>query len=286
MTCGAGGPEDAQRASSQVAAAAGQFGPFEGRVWLNTAHQGPLPRAAVEASHRAAWSKAAPHRLADSDFTEVPERLRGLLARLVGAEAEQVVLGDSASHGPHLVANGLAWQAGDEVLVVAGDYPATVLPWQRLAGRGVRTRTLHPSSSVLRAEAVAVAITERTRVLAVTWVDSFTGWALDLHALGAVCRAAGVLLVVNASQGLGARVLDVSSTPVDAVVWCGVQAVVRALWHRVHLAAPAPARPAPAPAGVLVGDAGRPRPGPDAQHQPAHRPRRARLRPLLTRRLR
>jgi cysteine desulfurase / selenocysteine lyase len=55
----------------------------------------------------------------------------------------------------------------------------------------------------------------------VTWVDSFTGRALDLDGLGAVCRRAGVLLVVNASQALGARPLDVAATPVDAVVSCG-----------------------------------------------------------------
>jgi selenocysteine lyase/cysteine desulfurase len=39
----------------------------------------------------------------------------------------------------HLIANGLPWRAGDEVLVVAGDYPATVLPWLRLRDRGVTT---------------------------------------------------------------------------------------------------------------------------------------------------
>ena len=52
-------------------------------------------------------------------------------------------------------------------------------------------------------------------------MDSFTGRALDLHALGAVCRQAGVLLVVNASQALGARPINVTATPVDAVVSCG-----------------------------------------------------------------
>jgi selenocysteine lyase/cysteine desulfurase len=68
---------------------------------------------------------------------------------------------------------------------------------------------------------LAEAMTARTRVMAVTWVDSFTGVALDLHALGALCRSRGVLLVVNASQALGARPLDVTTTPVDVVAACG-----------------------------------------------------------------
>ena len=206
---------------AQVSEAAGQFGPFDGRIWLNTAHQGPLPRPAVDAARYAAELKAAPHRIGDADFSEVPERLRVLLARLVGGAPEQIVLGNSTSYGLHLVANGLPWEAGDEVLVIDGDYPATILPWRRLGARGVRVRPLCPASGLLTASELAVAIGSRTRVLAVTWVDSFTGRALDLDALGQVCRRAGVLLVVNASQALGARPIDVSATPVDAVISCG-----------------------------------------------------------------
>jgi cysteine desulfurase/selenocysteine lyase len=204
-----------------VLAAAEQFGPFDGRAWFNTAHQGPMPRPALEAARHAAGLKAAPHRIRDDDFSEVPERLRGLLARLVGGDAEQVVLGNSTSYGLHLVANGLSLGGGDDVLVVEGDYPATVLPWRRLAGAGVRVRVVRPRHRRLSADDVAGAIGPGTRVLAVTWVDSFTGRALDLDALGAVCRDHEVLLVVNASQALGARPLDVTTTPVDAVVACG-----------------------------------------------------------------
>jgi cysteine desulfurase/selenocysteine lyase len=207
--------------AAALARAASQFGPFDGRAWLNTAHQGPLPRAAVEASSHAAALKAAPHRIGDADFSAVPERLRALLGQLVGSPAEQIVLGNSTSHGLHLIANGLPWADGDEVLVIEGDYPATVLPWQRLEGQGVRVRSLRPAGGPLTAGELAGAIGPRTRLLAVTWVDSFTGRALDLQALGAACRRAGVLLVVNASQALGARPVDVQATPVDAVVSCG-----------------------------------------------------------------
>lgn len=207
--------------SASLLAAVTEFGPFDGRSWFNTAHQGPLPRAAVRAAERATALKVAPHRIGDDDFSAVPERLRGLLAQLVGGVPEQVVLGNSTSHGLHLIANGLTWGDGDEVLTIDGDYPATVLPWQRLAGAGVQVRALRPADGLLSAGELAAAIGPRTRLLAVTWVDSFTGRTLDLHALGAVCRQSGVLLIVNASQALGARPIDVAATPVDAVVSCG-----------------------------------------------------------------
>lgn len=208
-------------AATALAGAVSEFGPFDERVWLNTAHQGPIPRRAVEAAARAAALKAAPHRIGDDDFRAVPERLRALLGRLVGSPAEQIVLGNSTSYGLHLVANGLPWKHGDEVLVIEGDYPATVLPWQRLTGQGVQVRKLRSADGLLTAGELAAAVGPRTRLVAVTWVDSFTGRTLDLDALGTVCRRAGVLLVVNASQALGARPIDVQRTPVDAVVSCG-----------------------------------------------------------------
>jgi selenocysteine lyase/cysteine desulfurase len=201
--------------------AAAQFGPFGGRAWFNTAHQGPLPRAAVAATEHAAHLKAAPHLIRDDDFRDVPERLRGLLADLVGGSPEQIVLGNSTSYGLHLIANGLDWDDGDEVLTIEGDYPATVLPWRRLEPLGVQVRGVRPAGDLLTPGQLAAEIGPRTRLAAVTWVDSFTGRTLDLDGLGAVCRREGVLLIVNASQALGARPVDVTATPVDAVVCCG-----------------------------------------------------------------
>ena len=165
--------------------------------------------------------KAAPYNIADEEFSAVPERLRDLLGQLLHAPVAEIALGNSTSYGMHLIANGLPWHNGDEVLVIAGDYPATVLPWLRLKDRGVRTIALNPADGVLSAGELTAAITVHTRVLAITWVNSFTGQALDLNALGNVCRETGVLLVVNGSQAIGARPLDVTNLPIDAVVSCG-----------------------------------------------------------------
>src|SRR5436309_5239375 len=85
------------------------FGPFDGRTWLNAAHQGPLPRVAVAAAEEALAWKVAPHRLRDELFTAVPRRLRASLGRLLTASADQVVLGNSTSYGLHLLANGIPW---------------------------------------------------------------------------------------------------------------------------------------------------------------------------------
>ena len=197
------------------------FGPFGGRIWLNCAHQGPLPRIAAEAAREAIAWKVAPFEMTQERFDGVPIRLKEALARLVGAAPGEIVLGNSASYGLHLLANGLPWRAGDEVLVVEGDFPSDILPWLGLERRGVAVRRLRPAGPLPQPDELRRALSPATRLFCTTWVHSFSGYAADLAGLGAVCRERGVLLVANTSQALGARLLDVSAVPVDAIVNVG-----------------------------------------------------------------
>ena len=199
------------------------FGDFEGRVWMNTSHQGALPAPAeAEALEAIRW-KRSPRHMVGARFHEATERLRRAVARLVRVQADEVTITNGASYGLHLLANGIPLGVGDEVLLMAGDFPSNLLPWRGLAARGVRARELvsRRGLPVIGAQEVANALTPRTRVLCLSWVHSFSGHATDLDALGALCRERGVHLIANTSQGLGGRRLDLSRTPVDAVVNVG-----------------------------------------------------------------
>jgi cysteine desulfurase / selenocysteine lyase len=198
------------------------FGDFAGRVWLNTAHQGAMPVAAAKAAEEAVGWKLDPHELTVERFEGVPRRLRSVLATLVNARADDIVLANSASYGIHLIANAYPWAAGDEILVVQGDFPSDILPWLTLQQRhGVRVHRIQPRDPVVAADELAAAITARTRLFCTTWVHSFSGYVADLAALGQVCRDCGVFMVVNGSQAIGARPIDVGSAPVDAVIGVG-----------------------------------------------------------------
>jgi cysteine desulfurase / selenocysteine lyase len=198
-----------------------EFGPFEGRLWLNVAHQGPLPRRARTALEEAADNKTAPHRMHDDSFWEVPAALKQALAPFIGAAPEDIILGNSTSYGLHLLAHGLDFAAGDEVLLVGGDFPATVVPWLWLGERGVRVRIIEPRVRPLDVGQLADEISERTRLLCSSWVFSLTGEAVDIDAIGRLCHERGVLFVLNGTQAVGARRMDVRQSPVDALVSCG-----------------------------------------------------------------
>lgn len=192
------------------------------RAWLNAAHQGRLPLVAADAAQRAIKDKIDPRRIPESAFFEVPAALRRTLAQLVAADPAEIVLGNSTSYGLNLLAQGLPLRAGDEVLVVEGDFPASVYPWLPLQRRGVHVRTVPAASGALEPEELAAALTDRTRVVCASWVFSFTGRTADVPALVEVCRRRGdITFVLNGSQAVGARPTDVGRLGVDALVSCG-----------------------------------------------------------------
>lgn len=190
-------------------------------VWLNSAHQSALPRVAAEAAAEAVRWKARPWELTSERFRAVPDALRSAIGGLVGAPADEIILSNGASFGLHAIARGLPLASGDDVLVMQGDFPSNILPWLMREADGVRVRALEPRGAVLQADEVAAAIGPRTRAVCVSWVHSFSGHAIDLAAIGALCWASGAAFVVNATQGLGVRALDLSMAPVDAVVASG-----------------------------------------------------------------
>lgn len=191
------------------------------RAWINCAHQGPLPAVAADAAREAIAWKERPWELTTERFGDVPRRLREALGRLLATDPADVILANSASYGLHLLANGLPLDAGDAVLVMDGDFPSNLLPWQGLEGRGVDVRTVAPAADLLTVDEVAAALNPRTRVVCLSWVHSFSGRVAALDDIGTLCRDRGVRLVVNGSQAVGARPLDLSRVPVDALVGVG-----------------------------------------------------------------
>jgi cysteine desulfurase / selenocysteine lyase len=198
-----------------------QFGSFGGRVWLNCAHQGPIPHVAVDAARATIEQKQSPHLIPDEAFWEVPLRLKEKIGSLINAPDNEIILGNSTSYGLNLLVQGLPWKIGDEVLVVHGDFPATVVTWLPLQKLGVKVRFLTPKDAVPTVAELERAITPSTRLFCCSWVFSFFGHAIDLDAIGEACRAHNILFVLNGSQAIGTRSIDIMSSHVDAIVSCG-----------------------------------------------------------------
>ncbi len=161
-------------------------------------------------------------RQSSRDHQEFGEVLRDVkharqtCARLIGAQADEIALLGPTSLGLSLFANGLDWQPGDEVVCYHGDYPANVYPWLELRRRGVTVRYLEPDAAgEITPELVERALTPRTKLVALASAHFFSGYRIDVEAIGALLTARGVLFSLDAIQTLGAFPLDVAKAHVD-----------------------------------------------------------------------
>lgn len=140
---------------------------------------------------------------------------RRLGAKLVGADPDEVALVYNTTTGIHLVAEGYPWEPGDNVVVLASEFPSNRLPWLNLASRGVEVREIPNPRERLELAEVASACDARTRIVSASWVGYATGWRNDLEGLAEIAHRHGALFFVDAIQGLGMYPLDVRQTPID-----------------------------------------------------------------------
>ena len=200
-------------------------------VYLNAASTGPLPERCVRAQDEFTRRRAAPYRLSMDDQFAVLDSSRAHVARLIGAEPEEIALAGNTGAGLNLAAWTFPLGLGDAVVIPDLEFPANVYPW--MAAAAVRGFTLRrvPTRDGALDEAALLQELDRpdVRVLAVSWVGFATGVVADLVAMGAACHARGIRFVVDGIQGLGALTLDVHATRIDLLA-CGAQKWLLSPW--------------------------------------------------------
>jgi cysteine desulfurase / selenocysteine lyase len=133
------------------------------------------------------------------------QRCRDLAARLLNARPEEIAIIGPTSLGLSLVAAGLAWRNGDNVLFYPEDYPSNVYPWMALARHGVEPRQIKTTTlGQIQPQDVLNQINHRTRLVALASCHFISGHRIDLQTIGTELRKRNVLFCVDAIQTLGA----------------------------------------------------------------------------------
>jgi cysteine desulfurase / selenocysteine lyase len=192
-----------------------EFPVTETVCYLDNASLGPLPR-----SHVAEVLAATEHLMltgdpAVADTIAKMDEVRGVVARLINAEPASIALLTSTAQGLALVAQGLDWNDGDEVITYEGEFPSVALPWLQLRDRGVRVRFVEDRGRRYDVEDVEALINDRTRVVSLSLVNYAHGFRAPIEEIGKLCRARGIWLVVDIVQGLGVIPVDAAKLGAD-----------------------------------------------------------------------
>jgi selenocysteine lyase/cysteine desulfurase len=188
-------------------------------VYLNHAAVAPWPKRTADAVARFAEENCRRGAQRYPAWADVEQRLRERLQRLIGARSSgEIALLKSTSEGLSVIAQGLDWRAGDNVVVPAQEFPSNRIVWEALGTCGVQVRSVDIAELPDPESALLAAFDGRTRLLSVSSVQFDSGLRLDLARLGRACEAAGVLFCVDAIQSLGAVPLNVREIRADFVV--------------------------------------------------------------------
>lgn len=185
-------------------------------VFFNHAGVAPLSGPAARAlreytqqAQRAAYVGAGWYRRA--------RQVKSVAARLIGAKGgHEIAFVPNTSTGLAIVAGGLSWREGDQVVTTDVEFPANRYPWEDLARHGVEVVYVRqrPDGRIDVGEVIE-AITDRTRVVAISHVQYASGHRIDLRPISDAVHRVGGYLCVDAIQSVGLLPVDVEAMGID-----------------------------------------------------------------------
>jgi len=191
------------------------FPSTKNHVYLNHAACSPLPIPTLQAAQTLLEEQHLYGCRYSEGWMPLLDKIRDTAARFIGASAEEVAMTRNTTHGMLLVANGLPWRGGDNMIVPGCEFTANVYPWLTLRPKGVEIRFAPNCNNRILPEDIESQMDERTRLVAISAVQFGSGFRCDLPALSAICRKRGILLCVDGIQSLGQIPCDVNDPPLD-----------------------------------------------------------------------
>lgn len=194
-------------------------------LYFDTAAAAPPVIAAVEAASDYLWktTRTGPYlpSLRAEIYAQLDE-IRARIASFVGATPEELAFTRNGTESISLVARGISWNPGDEIIVPDTEMLSNIAIWRMVAAEsGAKIVTVAGGASgLLDPEAVRAAITERTRLITFAALSNVTGAVQPVVELCEVAVASGVLVHVNAAQAIGMMPVGLDVWPCDFISAC------------------------------------------------------------------
>jgi cysteine desulfurase / selenocysteine lyase len=205
-----------------------EFAVTEKYAYFNHAATGILPERSRRALEAFIAAQAESGVVGTARYEMKLPAYRERIARYIGAAGNEIAILRNTGDGANLIAQGLDWRPGDRVILCDNEFPANAIPWLALRRLGVHIDFIETARTRMTPDALRAAMTDRTRVVTVSWVSFEDGYRHDLEALAQVVHERNALICVDAIQGLGVFPLNVRALDLD-VVYAGGQKWLLAL---------------------------------------------------------
>lgn len=197
-----------------------EFPILEHTNFLDVAHKASVPNPVVRAT-QAFYEDVQASGGGKHGWTARVEEVRTAVAGLINARPGQIAFVVNTSYGMNLLAHGMAFRAGDNVVIGDQEHENNDFPWTNLAEQGLEVRRVGSIRHRFAVAEVAACVDDRTCAVSLSHVYPASGFVPDLAAIGRLCRERDVLLFVDAVQSLGAVHIDVERLMVDGLATSG-----------------------------------------------------------------
>lgn len=202
-----------------IEAIRGDFPALDEWTYLDTAFVGLYPRQVREGydDFLDEWMyfKAGMEKTILSEWLEKTEKVRGMVANFIGAEASEIAFTTCTGSGLNIVVNGMTWRKGDNVVFPECEHnPLDTITLRR---HGVEIRSLKFKDGIVEINDLEKAVDDDTQLLQVSQVCYVNGFRFDLKEVSDIAHEHGAKVLVDATQAIGALMTDVRKEEVDYV---------------------------------------------------------------------
>lgn len=190
----------------------------EEAIYFNNASQGPLNTLVYDKLQSLLQAELNP--VGKKGFNR--DTTKTLLAKLLGGSPEEYALVTSTGIGIGMVAQGVDFKKGDNVVLPEKEHWNNIFPWLALESKGVEIRfaKLDAENRVVPGE-IEKLVDDRTRVVAIAAVRYNSGFRPDLVAIGKIAHQKGALFMVDVAQAAGMIPIEVEEAQIDIMSGCG-----------------------------------------------------------------
>ncbi len=155
----------------------------------------------------------------DLDYVADVLKSRKNLATLIGCDHSQIAFFQSTASAVSQLAMQFPLTEQDEVIMWECEYGSHLYPWQEAVKRKkAKLILVDPEANLATpVEKIIEKISDKTKVIAISWVQFLTGARSDLKALSKVSKEKGIYLCVDIIQGLGLHDFNMQEWGIDAV---------------------------------------------------------------------
>ena len=155
------------------------------------------------------------------EWLDTETELRQKIAALINAASyNDIALVKNTSEALSIVAYGIAWTSGDNIVITDREFPFNHVVWESLADQGVELRIADtefasnndPEGNILKC------CDHNTRLISVSSIQYSTGLKLNLQRIGKFCQQEEILFCIDAIQSVGAVPFDVQACHADFVM--------------------------------------------------------------------